>query len=152
MIYMPLTEEEVKSRGWQWEKETPGTFGKETLKPDDVPDDIKEVNDSITKEVFKCLGCSRNYNIIQQEIQLYKRLGIPVSRLCPDCRYRRKIAIRTPRKLWHRQCMCDYKVHKNSIKHTHHSEGRCPNEFETSYSSERKEIVYCEECYQAEVT
>ncbi|MBI4034101.1 MAG: hypothetical protein HY378_00950 [Candidatus Brennerbacteria bacterium] len=144
IIYMPITEEEVRKRGWKWEKEVPGTFGKETIKPEDIPDDIKDVGDSITKEVFMCLSCSRNYNIIQPEIQLYKRLGVPVPRLCPDCRYRRKIAIRPPRKLWHRQCMCE-------LKHGHHSGGRCPNEFETPYSPGRPEMVYCEECYNAEV-
>jgi hypothetical protein len=46
-------------------------------------------------------------------------------------------------KLWHRQCMC-------SKNHPHHG-GRCSNEFETSYSPDRKEIVYCEQCYNSEV-
>jgi hypothetical protein len=42
-----------------------------------------------------------------------------------------------------------------------HGDGKCPNEFETTYAPDsprsssggagRKEIVYCEACYQQEV-
>lgn len=41
-------------------------------------------------------------------------------------------------------------VYKNTITHFH-GENHCPNEFETTYSPDRPEIVYCEECYNAEV-
>ena len=38
--------------------------------------------------------------------------------------------------------MCD--------KSNHDHKGKCQNEFETAIGDERKEIVYCKECYQAE--
>jgi hypothetical protein len=38
----------------------------------------------------------------------------------------------------------------NTIAHFHGNEP-CPNEFETSYAPERQEIVYCENCYNAEI-
>ena len=44
-------------------------------------------------------------------------------------------------------CLSDY---QNTVEHSHHK-GKCPNEFETSYAPDRPEIVYCEQCYQAEV-
>ena len=47
-------------------------------------------------------------------------------------------------KLWERTCMCDKKDHL-------HGEKKCEIEFETSYSPDRPEIVYCEKCYQQEV-
>ena len=40
-------------------------------------------------------------------------------------------------------------IYKNTIKHSH-EDNPCENEFETAISSERKETVYCEKCYQAE--
>jgi hypothetical protein len=40
--------------------------------------------------------------------------------------------------------------YKNTVSHQHGS-APCPNKFETSYSPEREETVYCEECYQAEL-
>jgi hypothetical protein len=129
--YMPLTKEEVLSRGWQWEDKIPGTFGKETVLPENLPDSIKEVNDGIIKEVLKCMACTKNYNIVPDELTFYRREEIPIPRECPECRHKKRFNLRLPRKLWHRKCM---------------REG-CNNEFETSYEPGRPEIVYCESCY-----
>src|SRR3989344_2677906 len=51
--YMPETKEEFLSRGWLWENKTLGTFGKETIQPENIPDSIKDIDDSITTEVLK---------------------------------------------------------------------------------------------------
>ncbi|MEE8131863.1 MAG: hypothetical protein V3T98_02355, partial [Candidatus Paceibacterota bacterium] len=85
----------------------------------------------------------------------YKKMNLPLPRLCPNCRHYQRIKQRNPLKLWHRKCQCagkksDNEVYKNTIEHFHKTD-HCPNEFETTYSSERKEIVYCERCYQQEV-
>ncbi len=45
-LYMPLNKEEVLARDWNWEENTPGTFGKETVKSEDIPDKINDVPDS----------------------------------------------------------------------------------------------------------
>jgi hypothetical protein len=162
-IYMPLTKEEAVSRGYKWEDNIPGTFGKETLKPQDIPDRIEDILDTILSEILACKACGRNYNIARSELDFYRHQRIPVPRLCPECRYRSRINLRLPRKLWHRKCQCAGKkseirneklgtgyAYENTIAHFHGSEG-CPNEFETSYAPERSEIVYCEQCYNAEV-
>ena len=133
--YMPENKEEVLSRGWLWEDKIPGIFGKETIQPENISDSIKDLNDSLIKEIFKCVSCTKNYNLTMDEFNFYKRENIPIPRNCPECRYKKRFALRLPRKLWHRSCM---------------KEG-CTNEFETSYAPERLEIVYCEKCYQQEV-
>ncbi len=152
-VYMPFkTREEAIRAGYKWEDEaTTGTFNKETLKPETIPETIDEIQDSILSEVLVCVGCNRNYRIVNNELTFYRREKIPIPRLCPECRYQKRLSLRPPRQLWHRKCMCDYKVHQNTIKHPDHSEGVCPNEFETSYSPDRPEVVYCETCYNAEV-
>ena len=150
-VYMPMSKEEALGKGYAWENLLPGTFGKETITKDVIPDDINSVQDSITKEVLACATCKRNFNIVQPELAFYRRENIPIPELCPECRYKRRLVLRPPRKLWHRQCMCDYEVQQNTVKHNHHSSGRCPNKFETAYEPSRKEIIYCEQCYQAEV-
>ena len=142
-VYMPMTKDEVLAKGWKWEDLIPGTFGKETLKPEDIPSAIDDVPDSLIKDALRCIKCSKNYNVVQSELQFYKKGKIPIPRLCPECRYEQRISLRPPRKLWHRQCMC-------SKQHPHHS-GKCANEFETSYAPDREETVYCEQCYQTEV-
>ena len=133
--YLPLTKEEVESKGWQWEDNTGGSFGKETIALNDIPDNISEVSESSLKEVYKCATCSKNYNIVLDELNFYKRENVPLPRNCPECRYKRRFALRLPRKLWQRKCM---------------NEG-CQNEFESAYSPDRLEIVYCESCYQQNV-
>jgi hypothetical protein len=148
----PITKEEVVSKGYKWEDYPRGTFDKETVSWDKVPDSINDVGSlNATKEIFSCSECEKNYRIIPLEFQFYKKLKIPLPRLCPDCRHTRRFQARGPNRLWTRQCTCDYNVYNNSVEHPHHPEDRCPNEFETSYAPDRKEIVYCESCYNAEV-
>ncbi len=151
-VYMPLEREEVLRRGWRWEDQVPGTFGKGTLDMSALPDHIDGIDDGILKEVLTCVTCSKNYNVVGYELQFYRRGHLPVPRQCFECRYRSRIALRPPRALWHRQCMCDHSLRANTVTHAHHLSGRCPNEFETPYAPERKETVYCEQCYQAEIT
>ena len=142
-LYKPMTKEEVLSLGWQWEDNIPGTTGKETISTSSIPDKIEDVPDSFLKEIFACVECSKNYNISQNELLFYKKEKIPLPRKCPNCRYKRRFNLRPLRQLWHRYCMCD-------SKHLHHN-GKCNEEFETCYSPDRPEKVYCEKCYNAEV-
>jgi len=131
----PLTKEQALTQGFKWEDTPRGTYGKETKRSEDMPDSISEVDFDVTKEIFICEKCTKNYKVIPNEFLFYQKLDIPLPRLCPDCRHSRRIQSRGPNKLWHRACM---------------KEG-CMNKFETSYAPERPEIVYCESCYQQEV-
>lgn len=138
-----LTREESIQKSFKWQDNIQRTIGKESIPPRDIPDSILDINDSITDEILACIECSRNYKIVPNELVFYKKMNIPVPRRCFHCRHAARIARRNPFKLWHRQCMCSLENHEHS--------GVCPNEFETSYSPDRKEIIYCEKCYQKEV-
>ena len=78
-------------------------------------------------------------------------------RLCPNCRHCERFAKRSPMTLYKSKCQCagaesDNGLYKNIANHqAHESQKHCTNEFETPYSPERNEIVYCESCYQKEV-
>ena len=134
-IYMPLEKEQVLVRGWNWEEKIPGVFGKGTVDIYTIPDSINDIDEEYIKNIFTCVDCTKNYNIVPDEFLFYKREIIPLPRYCPDCREKGRIAQRLPRKLWHRACSND----------------GCQNEFESSYSPDRPEKVYCEKCYQQEV-
>jgi len=151
--YFPLAKAEALERGYRW-KEPDAKDYAATRKPEDLPDHIKDVKDDILQETVGCAhaappagGCNHQctvaFKIIPKELEFYRRSTLPLPRLCPNCRHYERLAQRNPIKLWHRQCMCDRSGHNHS--------GRCPNEFETSYAPERPEIVYCEQCYNAEV-
>ncbi|MCX6752308.1 MAG: hypothetical protein NTZ87_02295 [Candidatus Nomurabacteria bacterium] len=150
-FYMPMTKEEVLEKGWQWEDNVPGTFGKETISSASIPDKIEDVPDDYLSEIFSCVKCSKNYNITRNELLFYRKEKIPFPRKCPDCRYKRRFNLRPVRKLWHRKCMCDgTKSSPQAKNHLNHS-GPCQTEFETCYAPDRPEKVYCEKCYQQEV-
>lgn len=140
--YYPLTKEEILAKGYKWKE--PDTKGHvSTISVGDLPDDIKDVPDSIMDEVIPCAHkdkecremCATAFKIIPQELALYRQMGIPLPHLCPNCRHFVRLNKTNPLKLWHRKCM----------------KPGCPNEFETSYAPDRPEIVYCESCYNEEV-
>ncbi len=135
----PLTKEEALASGFKWEDAPRGTYGKETIQWDSVSSSF----DDIQKEVFACTVCKKNFRVIAREYDFYKKLSIPLPRLCPDCRHARRFVARGPNRTWTRTCMCEK-------KHAHHSSD-CSNIFETSFAPDRPEIVYCEACYNTEV-
>jgi len=159
--FFPLSKDEIITRGFTY-KEPEKRIYSITRRKNDVSPHIKDVADSITQEVIGCAHegtcshlCTTAFRIIPEELQFYKRMNLPIPLLCPNCRHFERLARRGPLKLWHRKCQCagqksENGVYQNTITHQH-GEGKCPNEFETSYAPERKEIVYCEQCYNSEV-
>jgi len=141
---VPLEREAAQKLGYNWQDKIQRTVGKETLKPENIPDSINDVTDSILDEVLACIDCERNYKIVPNEFIFYKKMKIPIPRKCFFCRLGDRLKRRNSLKLWHRTCMCDKANHNN---HSY----KCEVEFETSYAPERPEIVYCEKCYQQEV-
>ncbi len=139
--YFPLTKEQAIQQGYKWKDKEERNY-KIDIKSEDIPDNINDVNDDITNKVIECAHkgtcnqqCTEAFKIIPEELQFYKRMNLPLPRLCPNCRHYERLSQRNPMKLWHRTCM----------------KPGCINEFETSYAPERPEIVYCERCYQNEV-
>lgn len=94
--------------------------------------------------ILKCEVTGRPFKLVPQEVAFYLESGIPIPRRHPDARFRERFELRNPKVLQHRQCMCEQANHPSH-------QGRCPNEFETTYAPDRTEHVYCESCYQAEV-
>ena len=151
----PLSKEEIIKKGYKWKEKIESKYII-TKKAEELPDDIKDVDDSILKEIIECTHTKKAFRILPFELKFYRRMNITLPRLHQDERYKKRFALRNPLSLWPRKCQCagkesDNKIYKNTINHPLHNENHCPNQFETSYSPERKEIVYCEECYQKEV-
>lgn len=147
--FFPFTQEQAEKQGYRWKKSEERNYAI-SIKSEDLIDHVKDADDSIIGKVIECAHkgkcneqCTTAFKIIPQEFQLYKKMNLPLPRLCPNCRYHQRLQQRTPLRLWHRQCMCG--------KPNHGHTGHCQNEFETSYSPDRPEIVYCEQCYQQEV-
>lgn len=145
----PLSKEEALEKNIKW-FDDPDRNYRATLKNEKVPDDIGETRDSILMENIECVHkgkcnhqCTKAFRILPEELQFYKRMNLPTPRTCPNCRYFVRLNRSLPWRLWHRMCMCEEKNHKHK--------GKCDKEFETPYSPERSEKIYCKECYQKEV-
>lgn len=155
--YHPLTKDEALKRGYRWRDDIGGTYGKETMTVDQIPDSIADTPRSITEEVLACTKCTKNYRIIDREFDFYVKMKLPIPRLCTDCRYRLRLEFRNLRKLWNRECQCAGASSKNgkyantAVHSSHEQTQSCPVTFETTYADTREEIVYGDSCYQAEV-
>jgi hypothetical protein len=129
----------ILEAGYRW-KESDTKQYKITLQPADLPDHINDVSDSILNEVIACehagkcnKQCTGAFKIIPSELQFYRAMNLALPRMCPNCRHYRRLGLRTPFKLWDRTC------------------AKCGKDIKTSYSPNRSEIIYCEQCYNAEV-
>ncbi|MEK7546691.1 MAG: hypothetical protein AAB536_00710 [Patescibacteria group bacterium] len=163
--FFPITKEEAGQKGYSWRDPDSKNYTA-TKTTVEIPETIDGVDDSITKEVIECehsatpaggcnQSCTTAFRIIPAELQFYRKMKLPLPHLCPNCRHYERLKYRNPLRLWKRVCMCKGKesandIYKNTTSHSH-GENQCPNEFETSFSPERPEIVYCEGCYNAEV-
>lgn len=152
--HFSMTKEQVKAFGARWEDPNPTEY-QTTITADSIPDSIDDISENILKEIIQCANCKRAYRLIQPELQFLKQLRIPAPRTCVDCRHYARIAQRNKAAFCPRRCECAGTasrtgVYANTITHFHGAD-YCPNEFETSYTPDRPEIVYCENCYNSEV-
>ncbi|MGC9603142.1 MAG: hypothetical protein ABSF47_01575 [Minisyncoccia bacterium] len=161
--FFPLSEVDAISKGFVWRSAGKRNYGVD-ISCDKLPDDITEEASSADFEnkVVSCAHagtcadhCTTAFRLTPQELQFYQAMRLPLPRLCPNCRYAMRVAQRNPIKLFKRKCQCagrksENGVYQNTAKHSHGT-GECPNEFESSYSPDRKDIVYCEQCYNKEV-
>jgi len=159
--YVPKTKEEVLSLGFKW-RESESKQYHVTKKAGDNFGETDGSADIILKEVYECehLGkcndhCATAFRVVPQELQFLKKMGLPLPRLCPFCRQAERIRLKNPLHLWHGVCQCAGSkskngLYNNTIVHSHGASG-CKNEFETPYDPSRKEIIYCEQCYNSEI-
>ncbi|MFC1810170.1 hypothetical protein ACFLZH_01600 [Patescibacteria group bacterium] len=84
-------------------------------------------------DILGCEDCKKNYKLVAQEESFYKKFGLPTPKKCPLCRLMRRFESRPKRKLFNDNCdKCDAKI-------------------KTTYSPDRPEKVYCEQCYLNEI-
>lgn len=152
--FFPINENVARGKGYAWKNVEEKNYVP-TKSWKDLPNTLAETDDSITGEIILCEdwdtdqnmamnhNCTKAYKILPQELIFYKRMNIPIPRKCPNGRHNDRVKFRNSISLHDRSCMCELANHDH--------QGKCAEEFKTSYSPEGKEIVYCEKCYQQEV-
>ncbi len=134
MDYFPLTRDAALRAGFNWSDfEPPRPEVKKIIPASKLPDNIRDIPDDILNWAIECEVTKKPFRIIKQELHFYREHNLPIPRRHPDQRHKDRLALRNPRKLWDRNCM------------------KCNTTIQTTYSPDRKELVYCETCYLKEI-
>jgi len=131
MRFMPKSRSEALSMGYSWD-DTDSAIVDCTIKHSDLPQTIKTTDDSVLKEIIECIQCKRSYKIVQGELDLLRKMNLPLPHECPKCRENRRFSRMNRPGMYHRTC------------------DKCNINIYTLYASDRPEIVYCVKCYQQE--
>lgn len=138
--FFPRSQLQADSFGYHWKEREKREYSI-SKNAQELPDSIQDVSDDILNETIACLNdgnpvfqCTTAFRIMPNELQFYRQKKLPLPRYCPNCRHYQRLKYRNPMRLCVRTC----------------SNG-CGNTFQTTYTPDRPEKVYCESCYQKEV-
>jgi len=131
MRFFPKMREQALAEGYFWdETENPNVAS--TIQASMLPKTITETTDTILSEAVECVLCGRAYKFVKGELDLMRKIDMPLPHECPKCRENKRFAKLDPIGLHKRSC------------------AKCGEEIQTPYAPDRPEIVYCEQCYQQE--
>ena len=125
--YFPLSKEKVLANKWILKDEESSTrYEGPRIK---IPDTIAEVSDDICRQILTCEATGKNYRIQKEELTFYRKMNLPIPKICPDERHKQRMALRNKRTLHARTC------------------DNCGVDIQTTFAPERPEKVFCEKCY-----
>ena len=132
--YFPMTKEEALKQGFNWsDYEAPFPQATKTLPAHLLPARIEDIPDDILNWAIICEVTGKPFRIVKAELEFYRKHKLPIPHRHPDQRHLDRMALRNPRKLFERTC------------------DKCQENMQTTYTPERPEKVYCEQCYNKEV-
>lgn len=133
--YFPMTREEITASNifHYSDYESPFPKVEKIIPANKLPEDIKDIPDDILNWAIECEVTKKPYRIIRQELDFYRKHSLPIPRRHPDQRHLDRMKLRNPRKLHERKC------------------DHCGVNMITTYSPERTEKVYCDDCYKKEI-
>jgi len=132
-FFFPKTKDESLVEGLKWYEEDPKEYPI-TMPASNLSDNIKDTTNEILKEVIGCSLCPKGYKITEQELDLSRRLNVPLARACPFCRIDEKI------KKWVKQ-----------MRQLQRECDKCGSIFKTHYDKSQAPKIFCKKCYQQEV-
>ena len=132
--YFELTKEQALSKWFNWsDYEAPFPKVEKIIPANKLPKSISDIPDDILNWAIECEVTKKPFKIIKPELEFYRKHDISIPKRHPSQRHLDRMKLRNPRKLYERDCQ------------------KCSKNMQTTYSLERKETVYCEECYNKEI-
>ncbi|MCX6809871.1 MAG: zinc-ribbon domain containing protein [Candidatus Berkelbacteria bacterium] len=144
--YYPMPKEEAEKLGYFWfEQNSDIEFNGVSYEPLPIE---KYKNDETERQkllggVLKCIKTGRPFKIMPQELLFYIKNNLPIPKVHWEQRMTDRLNLINRNILYHRQCDCEQGGHDHDGK-------KCEREFETTYSPNQPEKVYCENCYSWE--
>ncbi|MCB0318839.1 MAG: hypothetical protein KDD56_08785, partial [Bdellovibrionales bacterium] len=133
-LYFPLNKDQALSIGAWWEDyEKANKATAKTIKSSELPDHIDQIDLSLSEQTIICEDTNLPFRLSKPEIHLYKKFKLPIPRKHPNQRHLEMLKWRNQPDLYTRTCI------------------NCNKETPSSFSPERKEIVYCQDCFFNEV-
>ena len=126
-------EEKLKIKWRTKENEITIPSGIQTIHVQDVPNSIKEIDDSILGKAIICEISGRPFRIVAPELSFYRKYGLPIPHRHPDIRHEMRFKKRPGRTMYVRKC------------------SNCDQEMLSVYASSYPGKVYCEACYNKEI-
>jgi hypothetical protein len=133
--YFPLTKEKAVQAGFRWREGAEEELQvSRIVDAAQLPNDIRDVPDDILQWAVRSEKTGRPFRLVKQELQFYRTHNLPLPRIHPDERFEERFGTYANKPVIHqRQCV------------------NCGKAVATTYSPERSERIYCEECYLKEV-
>lgn len=94
--YFPLTKKEARAKGYRW-RENEQAAGEKIREQSSSPM-VK------SPDILTCASCGKNYQLIEPEIKFYRKMNLPFPEKCPNCRHHARFKLKSPLKLWNRNC------------------------------------------------
>ncbi|KKP24945.1 MAG: hypothetical protein UR25_C0001G0101 [Candidatus Nomurabacteria bacterium GW2011_GWE1_32_28] len=132
-LYFPETKkEDILKLGGYWEDVNESDI--EGVPTSELPDDIKDVKDSIITQALICSLTGWRFNIAQNELSFYKENNIPLPRYHFDVRTKNRLKYLTVLQAYSYKCFY------------------CEKEVEAYYLPEwNYQKIACEECYKQNI-
>ncbi|MFH0928162.1 MAG: hypothetical protein V1821_01675 [bacterium] len=127
--YFPLTKEQAIEEGFAWYEGEVRNQSQTYV----VPDNIKDVGDDILSQVLLDAETGKNFKIIKQELEFYRKHRIPVPTESFFTRNLGRDAQRSRDRLFPGTC------------------GKCGKAIETAFDPALKRVVYCRTCFKEEL-
>ena len=128
--YFPLTKEQAIKKGFNWsDYEAPFPKVEKIIPAEKLPTNITDIPDDILNWAIECEVTGKPFRIIKSELEFYRKHSLSIPKRHPSQRHLDRMSLRNSRKLYERKC------------------DKCDKDIQTTYAPERKETVYCQDCY-----
>jgi hypothetical protein len=129
--YFPLSQKEAERMGFKWQEDTKKEERTDAIV--NIPDSLDEIGDDIIGKPLVCEKTGKYFSIIKKEFEFYKKMKLPLPRICPEERIQERRNRRNRIHFFKRKC------------------DECSTQINSTFPPDRPERVLCEKCYLASV-